>query len=87
MSMRVHQELWDRIGTAGNLNSEPVYEVWKTNLATWKTRGDWYQYDGAAMNQCRDSMRQLLLEGGLDKRSLKITDKSNVDVIIEIFPV
>ena len=83
MSLRVLQE---RIDNFANVRQhEPVYRTWLDHVRKWIDQGDWKTYQGSIMKDVRNSIRGLLLAGGLNNRSIAINKKSAIDDLIPIF--
>ena len=83
MSLRVLQE---RIDIFVKIQEyEPVYRTWQNHVRKWIEQGDWRTYQGSVMKDVRNSIRGLLVAGGLNNRSISINEKSEIDDLIPIF--
>ena len=83
MSLRVLQECIDNF--ANVRQHEPVYHTWLDHVRKWIDQGDWRTYQGSIMKDVKNSIRGLLLAGGLKNRSIAIDKKSGIDDLIPIF--
>ena len=64
----------------------PVYEAWRSAVQQWQSKGGWENYNGAAMHDKRNSIRDLLKNGGLKNgRSMTISKDTNDFDILPIF--
>ena len=83
ISLRVLQEHMDKV--AELTQTEPIFAVWLARVRAWRAKGNWQAYSGKDMNQARNSLRDLLKDGGLKSRSIAIGEASDIDELVPIF--
>jgi hypothetical protein len=86
LSLRVHQELHAKCQSLSSDAVEPVYESWRKSIQDWQSKGAWENYNGASMHDKRNSIRELLKDGGLkDGKSITISKNTTDSALMSIF--